>query len=159
MLHAPFDEQWLIPDQRLIDAARPELWRVADERQVFVVEAPAAPSLPCSSPHCSRCSAPAASARCSAARAAREPNLAPGLLEHLASRLGDAPAPLDVLAWITAAARPDLTVPLTGGRRRVGAGRGAGPPAAVADAPRRRTPEAARRPPPLCPRSAALPAR
>src|SRR3954465_12519231 len=38
VLHAPFDEQWLIPDHRLIDAARPELWRVADEHQVFVVE-------------------------------------------------------------------------------------------------------------------------
>ncbi|MEY7975977.1 type ISP restriction/modification enzyme, partial [Streptomyces pilosus] len=38
VLYAPFDEQWLIPDQRLIDAARPELWRVADERQVFAVE-------------------------------------------------------------------------------------------------------------------------
>ncbi|NEB60744.1 DNA methyltransferase, partial [Streptomyces diastaticus] len=34
VLRAPFDEQWLIPDQRLIDAARPELWRVADARQV-----------------------------------------------------------------------------------------------------------------------------
>ncbi|NEB77189.1 DNA methyltransferase, partial [Streptomyces sp. SID14478] len=38
VLHAPFDEQWLIPDQRLIDAARPELWRVADARQLFLVE-------------------------------------------------------------------------------------------------------------------------
>ncbi|WP_338119130.1 type ISP restriction/modification enzyme, partial [Streptomyces prasinopilosus] len=38
VLRSPFDEQWLIPDQRLIDAARPELWRVADERQVFLVE-------------------------------------------------------------------------------------------------------------------------
>ncbi|MCF3963006.1 type ISP restriction/modification enzyme, partial [Streptomyces fuscigenes] len=36
--HGPFDEQWLIPDHRLIDAARPELWRVADEQQVFAVE-------------------------------------------------------------------------------------------------------------------------
>ncbi|WP_306300356.1 type ISP restriction/modification enzyme, partial [Streptomyces scabiei] len=43
VLAAPFDEQWLIPDHRLIDAARPELWRVADERQIFVVEQPAAP--------------------------------------------------------------------------------------------------------------------
>jgi type ISP restriction-modification system protein len=37
VLCAPFDEQWLIPDHRLIDAARPELWRVADERQIFAV--------------------------------------------------------------------------------------------------------------------------
>jgi hypothetical protein len=38
VLAAPFDEQWLIPDHRLIDTARPELWRVADARQVFTVE-------------------------------------------------------------------------------------------------------------------------
>lgn len=36
--HGPFDERYLIPDHRLIDAARPELWRVADERQLFAVE-------------------------------------------------------------------------------------------------------------------------
>lgn len=113
VLLAPYDEQWLIPDQRLIDAARPELWRVADERQVFVVEAPeATPPLLVTS-------------LLPLLRAGRirplfrrpggsEPNLAPGLLEHLGSRLGGTPAPLDVLAWITAAARPDLTVPLTG---------------------------------------------
>jgi hypothetical protein len=44
----------------------------------------------------------------------REPNLAPGLLDHLGTRLGGTPAPLDVLAWILSTARPDLTVPLTG---------------------------------------------
>ncbi|MGP3636578.1 type ISP restriction/modification enzyme, partial [Streptomyces sp. 24-1644] len=38
ILHGPFDEQWLIPDHRLIDAARPELWRVADAHQLFAVE-------------------------------------------------------------------------------------------------------------------------
>ncbi|MDV9200263.1 type ISP restriction/modification enzyme, partial [Streptomyces sp. Wh19] len=36
--HGPFDEQWLLPDHRLIDAARPELWRVADGHQLFAVE-------------------------------------------------------------------------------------------------------------------------
>ena len=46
VLHGPFDEQWLIPDHRLIDAARPELWRVADERQVFVVEQTPTPDGP-----------------------------------------------------------------------------------------------------------------
>ncbi|MFJ3619225.1 type ISP restriction/modification enzyme [Streptomyces iakyrus] len=113
VLLAPYDEQWLIPDQRLIDAARPELWRVADERQVFVVETPeATPPLLVTS-------------LLPLLRAGRirplfrrpgghEPNLAPGLLEHLGIRLGGTPAPLDVLAWITARARPDLTVPLTG---------------------------------------------
>ncbi|MEV5439141.1 type ISP restriction/modification enzyme [Streptomyces sp. NPDC052682] len=113
VLHGPFDEQWLIPDHRLIDAARPELWRVADGHQVFVVEsqAPGPPLL--------------ATSLLPVLRAGRirplyrrpggtEPNLAPGLLEHLGARLGARPTPMDVLAWCTAMARPGLTVPLTG---------------------------------------------
>ncbi|MFI9613972.1 type ISP restriction/modification enzyme [Streptomyces sp. NPDC052023] len=113
VLAAPFDEQWLIPDHRLIDAARPQLWRVADERQVFVVESPegGGPRL-------------LATSLFPLLRTGRvrplyrrpggaEPNLAPGLLEHLAARLGQAPGPVDVLAWILASVRPDLTVPLT----------------------------------------------
>ncbi|MFB6847747.1 type ISP restriction/modification enzyme [Streptomyces sp. NPDC056373] len=113
VLLAPYDEQWLIPDQRLIDAARPELWRVADEQQVFVAEMPEAEPpllatslLPLIRPGRIR---PLFRRPCG-----REPNLAPGLLDHLGTRLGRTPAPLDVLAWITATARPDLTVPLTG---------------------------------------------
>ncbi len=39
----PFDEQWLLPDHRLIDAARPELWRVADGHQLFAAEQAACP--------------------------------------------------------------------------------------------------------------------
>ncbi|MFD0331146.1 type ISP restriction/modification enzyme [Streptacidiphilus monticola] len=31
-----FDRQWLLPDARLLDQPRPELWRVADRHQVFV---------------------------------------------------------------------------------------------------------------------------
>ncbi|WP_225838330.1 type ISP restriction/modification enzyme [Streptomyces sp. NK08204] len=111
VLSAPFDEQWLIPDHRLIDAARPELWRVTDERQVFVVEtADERPLL--------------ATSLFPALRTGRirplyrrpggaEPNLAPGLLDHLRARLGERPAPVDVLAWILTAVRPDLSVPLT----------------------------------------------
>ncbi|WP_344291564.1 type ISP restriction/modification enzyme, partial [Streptomyces synnematoformans] len=38
VLHGAYDRQWLIPDNRLLDAARPELWRVADDRQLFAVE-------------------------------------------------------------------------------------------------------------------------
>ncbi|MFD7132467.1 type ISP restriction/modification enzyme [Streptomyces sp. NPDC059894] len=107
VLAAPFDEQWLIPDHRLIDAARPELWRVADEHQVFVVEAPDLPF-------------PTATSLVPLVRAGRvrplfrrpggrEPNLAPGLLDHL----GHSADPLDFLAWILATVRPDGTVPLT----------------------------------------------
>ncbi|MHC5907891.1 type ISP restriction/modification enzyme [Streptomyces sp. S6] len=109
VLAAPYDEQWLIPDHRLIDVARPELWRVADDRQVFLVETPdgllAGAHLPL--------------VRGSRVRplyrrpGGREPNLAPGLVEHLADRLGVAPGTEDVLAWVLATATPDLRVPLT----------------------------------------------
>ncbi|TQJ47991.1 MULTISPECIES: type ISP restriction/modification enzyme [Streptomyces] len=109
VLTGPFDEHWLIPDHRLIDAARPELWRVADEHQVFVVETPSPPGPPL-----------LATALIPLARPGRirplyrrpggvEPNLAPGLLEHL----GHSPDPVDFLAWTLTAVRPDLTVPLT----------------------------------------------
>ncbi|MEU2063380.1 type ISP restriction/modification enzyme [Streptomyces sp. NPDC013455] len=113
VLTAPFDEQWLIPDHRLIDTARPELWRVADAHQVFTAETgdPGTPLL--------------ATALLPTLRTGRirplhrrpggaEPNLAPGLLDHLTARLGTRPTAPDVLAWILAAVRPGLTVPLTG---------------------------------------------
>ncbi|WP_449350070.1 type ISP restriction/modification enzyme [Streptomyces shaanxiensis] len=114
VLHGPFDEQWLIPDHRLIDAARPELWRVADEEQVFVVETPsdgpgpqilATSVLPLLRPGRIR--------PLYRRPGGTEPNLAPGLLEHLRTRLDVPVEPLDVLAWILTAVRPDLTVPLT----------------------------------------------
>ncbi|MFD9195986.1 type ISP restriction/modification enzyme [Streptomyces phaeochromogenes] len=127
VLHGPFDEQWLIPDHRLIDAARPELWRVTDERQVFAVEQAPAPdgppllvtsTLPVVLPQ----SKTVPTARPGRIRPlfrrpeGREPNLAPGLLDLLAKRLGHSPTPLDVLAWTVAVARPGprgCTVPLT----------------------------------------------
>ncbi|MER7194020.1 type ISP restriction/modification enzyme [Streptomyces flaveolus] len=113
VLRAPFDEQWLIPDHRLIDAARPELWRVADERQVFVVEASdaagplllATSRLPLFGPSRVR--------PLHRRPGGAEPNLAPGLLDHLAGRLGLRPGPLDLLAWMVAAVRPGPVVPLT----------------------------------------------
>ncbi|MDO0928438.1 DNA methyltransferase [Streptomyces sp. TG1A-8] len=116
VLAAPFDEQWLIPDHRLLDAARPELWRVADGRQVFVVETGAGSA---------EGAALLATSLLPALRAGRvrplyrrpggtEPNVAPGLAEHLSDRLGERVTALDLLAWILAAVRPDLTVPLTG---------------------------------------------
>ncbi|MER7479823.1 type ISP restriction/modification enzyme [Streptomyces sp. NPDC126510] len=113
VLLAPYDEQWLIPDQRLIDAARPELWRVTDERQVFAVETPDA-DLPLLVTSLLPLVRPGRIRPLFRRPGGREPNLAPGLLDHLGTRLGTTPAPLDVLAWITATARPDLTVPLTG---------------------------------------------
>ncbi|WP_046733516.1 type ISP restriction/modification enzyme [Streptomyces humi] len=111
VLAAPFDEQWLIPDHRLIDAARPELWRVADGHQVFTVES--AEGMPL-----------LATSLVPTLRAGRvrplyrrpggeEPNLAPGLPAHLTGLLGRAVTPLDLLAWTLTAIRPDHTVPLT----------------------------------------------
>ncbi|MFJ6751131.1 MULTISPECIES: type ISP restriction/modification enzyme [unclassified Streptomyces] len=124
MLHGPFDRQWLLPDHRLIDAARPELWRVADDRQLFAVELAQVPQVPGPAVVCS---AVLPDGRSPAGRPGRihplyrrpggdEPNLAPGLRELLADRLGRPADPVDVLAWITASAghSPDgVTVPLT----------------------------------------------
>ncbi|MER7186844.1 type ISP restriction/modification enzyme [Streptomyces hyaluromycini] len=113
VLAAPFDEQWLIPDHRLIDTARPELWRVADDHQVFAVESAEGTPLPL-----------LATSLLPTLRAGRirplyrrpggtEPNLAPGLQAYLADRLGRDVTPPDVLAWTLTAIRPDRTVPLT----------------------------------------------
>ncbi|MEW1759912.1 type ISP restriction/modification enzyme [Streptomyces cyaneofuscatus] len=116
ILHGPFDEQWLLPDHRLIDAARPELWRVGDGRQLFAVEHGYVPQI---------AAAPALSVthllpdgHSPAGRPGRirplyrrpgatDPNLAPGLLDALRARLGpEAADPESVLAWILAAALP-----------------------------------------------------
>ncbi|NUK33943.1 DNA methyltransferase [Streptomyces lunaelactis] len=113
VLHGAFDEQWLIPDHRLIDAARPELWRVADQRQVFVVE----------QGYVAEASGPAVVAsallpdgRSPAGRPGRirplyrrpgglEPNVAPGLRPLLRSRYGREVDAGDMAGWIVAAAR------------------------------------------------------
>ncbi|WP_327366495.1 type ISP restriction/modification enzyme [Streptomyces sp. NBC_01217] len=113
ILHGPFDEQWLIPDHRLIDAARPELWRVADSHQLFAVEhgyvpQDAGPAL--------SVTALLPDGHSPAGRPGRirplfrrpgglEPNLAPGLLGLLRARHGDAVTAESVLAWIVTAAR------------------------------------------------------
>ncbi|MEU8471064.1 type ISP restriction/modification enzyme [Streptomyces sp. NPDC029006] len=112
VLAAPFDEQWLIPDHRLIDAARPELWRVADAHQVFTVETgdTGTPLLATSVLPLLRTGRIRPLHR---RPGGTEPNLAPGLADHLAARLGTPPTAPEVLAWILAAVRPDLTVPLT----------------------------------------------
>ncbi|WP_329153715.1 DNA methyltransferase [Streptomyces anulatus] len=124
ILHGPYDEQWLLPDHRLIDAARPELWRVADGRQLFAVEHSAAPGD--TGPALS-VTALLPDGHSPAGRPGRirplyrrpggtEPNLAPGLPDLLRERLGgaaepDAFTPEAVLAWVLAAARPSATGP------------------------------------------------
>lgn len=112
--HGPFDQQWLIPDHRLIDVARPELWRVADEQQVFAVEQ--AP-LPDTDEAAVTFCALLPDGRSPAGKPGRirplfrqpgglDPNLAPGLTDWLAARLGTEVTAEDLLAWIAAAARP-----------------------------------------------------
>ncbi|MGW1727250.1 type ISP restriction/modification enzyme [Streptomyces sp. NPDC002306] len=113
VLRAPFDEQWLIPDHRLVDAARPELWRVAGAHQVFLVETPEAPGPRLLATSLLPLLRPGRIRPLYRRPDGTEPNLAPGLLEYLGDRLGLSPAPADFLAWTLAVVRPDLTVPLT----------------------------------------------
>ncbi|MGW7087800.1 type ISP restriction/modification enzyme [Streptomyces sp. NPDC054871] len=125
VLHGPFDEQWLIPDHRLIDAARPELWRVAGKGQLFLVEqgyvtGSAGPAV--------LASAVLPDGRSPAGRPGRirplfrrpgglEPNVAPGLLAYLSDALGqDVDDAGDLLAWALAVAEASPSgcrVPLT----------------------------------------------
>ncbi|MFH8481459.1 type ISP restriction/modification enzyme [Streptomyces sp. NPDC018055] len=114
ILHGPFDEQWLLPDHRLIDAARPELWRVGDERQLFAVEhgyVPQAAGPALSVTHLlpdghSPAGRPGRIRPLYRRPDATDPNLAPGLLDVLRTRLGQEVRPQSVLAWIVAAALP-----------------------------------------------------
>ncbi|MGW0735739.1 type ISP restriction/modification enzyme [Streptomyces sp. NPDC002851] len=125
VVHGPFDEQWLIPDHRLIDAARPELWRVAGPHQLFLVEPghvpeAAAPTL--------SVTALLPDGHSPAGRPGRirplyrrpggeEPNLAPGLLGLLGERLGRTVPAEELLTWVLATARrtggAEFRVPLT----------------------------------------------
>nr|WP_234430942.1 type ISP restriction/modification enzyme [Streptomyces sp. NRRL F-4489] len=124
VLHGPFDRQWLLPDHRLIDAARPELWRVADGHQLFLVELGQVPQVPGPAVVCSALLPDGHSPAGRPGRirplyrrpGAAEPNLAPGLLAHLTGRLGRPVAPAALLAWIAATATPSpdgTAVPLT----------------------------------------------
>lgn len=118
--HGPFDQQWLIPDHRVIDAARPELWRVADDRQIHVVEAGGPDPDPVLTFSALLPDGHSPAGRPGLIRpfyrrpGGREPNLAPGLLGHLAERLGHPVSAEDFLAWTAAAHRgAPCAVPLT----------------------------------------------
>jgi hypothetical protein len=99
VLHGPYDQQWLIPDNRLLDAARTELWRVADHRQVFVVEQDSGSAVVCTAllPD-----GPGRIRPLYRRPGGLEPNVAPGLLDHLGKRLERDVRAEDLLAWITA---------------------------------------------------------
>ncbi|MDG9704937.1 type ISP restriction/modification enzyme [Streptomyces sp. DH37] len=127
VLCGPYDRQWLIPDHRLLDAARPELWRVADDRQIHLVETAAAPRSPAPEPVFTELLPVGGPSAVRPGRVrplyrrpgGREPNLAPGLLGLLAGALGTPVTAEDLLAWTAAAVRPapaGLAVPLTADR-------------------------------------------
>ncbi|MBW5425017.1 DNA methyltransferase [Streptomyces sp. BG9H] len=108
--HGPFDVQWLIPDHRLIDVARPELWRVAGEGQLFVVEQGYVPG---AEGPAVLASAALPDGRSPAGRPGRvrplfrrpgglEPNVAPGLLRYLAGLLGQDVTARTLLSWVLA---------------------------------------------------------
>ncbi|NLU76448.1 DNA methyltransferase [Streptomyces sp. HNM0575] len=124
VLHGPFDQQWLIPDHRLIDAARPQLWRVSDGHQTHLVETAHdhrhpgplftfTALLPDGHTPAGR---PGRIRPLHRRPGGREPNVLPGLLELLTGRLDTPVTAGDLLAWTAAAARPGpggRVVPLT----------------------------------------------
>ncbi|MGW8381080.1 type ISP restriction/modification enzyme [Streptomyces sp. ODS28] len=121
VLHGPYDQQWLLPDNRLLDAARPELWRVRDEHQICLVEAAADPRLPGAAlaftallpDGWSPAGRPGRIRPLYRRRGGLEPNIAPGLLPHLASVLDRPVSAEDLLAWIAATSGEGHEVPFT----------------------------------------------
>lgn len=144
VLHGAYDRQWLLPDNRLIDAARPELWRVADDRQLFAVEAGYVAQGPGGAAGAGGFAVVASAllpdGRSPAGRPGRirplyrrprgrEPNVAPRLLRLLGRRLGGKVTPEDLLAWVLAVGRATprgCAVPLTGDAEAWRAGVGLG---------------------------------
>ncbi|WP_338678173.1 type ISP restriction/modification enzyme [Streptomyces sp. SCSIO 30461] len=117
IVHGPFDRQWIIPDHRLIDIARPELWRVADERQLFVQEPGRVPGV---TDPALLVSADLPDGRSPAGRPGRirplyrrlggtEPNLAMGVLPALSARYARTVGAEEVLAWAVATAQPSAS--------------------------------------------------
>lgn len=126
--HGAFDRLWLLPDQRLLDRARPELWRVADGAQLFATVQPYHPEVPgpavtfsAELPDGHRARGRGAVLPAYRLPGGLRPNLAPGLTGHLAARLGTPVTAEDVLAYVAAVtARPgavrrgeQVPVPLT----------------------------------------------
>jgi hypothetical protein len=107
--HGAFDRQWLLADQRLLDDARPELWRVADDAQVFCTVQPPLPEpegpavvFSAELPDGHRAKGRGRVLPLYRRPGGAEPNLAPGLTDCLAERLARPVAAEDVLAWIAA---------------------------------------------------------
>lgn len=71
VLDGPFDARWLLPDHRLLDTARPELWRAHGPHSRYLLETgpggPRSSPPPCCRPAATRTAGPARSAPCTAA--------------------------------------------------------------------------------------------
>ncbi|MFE9256898.1 type ISP restriction/modification enzyme [Streptomyces sp. NPDC006879] len=113
VLHEPFDEQWILPDHRVIDQARPELWRVRGEQQVFLIEhglgrGPTGPAVAASAllpQGASPGGRPGRIRPLFRRPGGVEPNVLPGLMPWLSARYGCDVTPAAVMSWVLAAAR------------------------------------------------------
>ncbi|RAG82967.1 DNA methyltransferase [Streptacidiphilus pinicola] len=102
--HRPLDRAWMLADRRLLDQARPELWRAESTRQRYLLlqpdgqPTPAPLTVAAELPVDPRVRVFPLHRRPDG----REPNLAPGLLRFLRRAYATAVAPEDVPAWIAA---------------------------------------------------------
>jgi len=123
-----FDRQWMIPDSRLYDGPRPNLWRAASERQVFVTEQHAHPinggpalTFTAALPDMHHYNGRGGRVRpLYLGSADGEENLTPGLLSYLSQRLEIQVNADDFLAYVAAvSAHPGYVkhfgAPVTGG--------------------------------------------
>ncbi|WP_181138687.1 type ISP restriction/modification enzyme [Streptomyces sp. Ru73] len=112
-----FDRQWIIPDNRLLDTPRPDLWAASIPNQLYVVEQH---SQPINSGPALVFSPLLPDKHCFNSRGGRvlplwhadgSPNVAPGLLQHLANSFGGLSVTADALAAYVAAltAHPAFT--------------------------------------------------
>jgi hypothetical protein len=114
-----FDVQWLIPDDRVLATPRTDLWRVRGDHQMFITELHSeairpGPALTFSAHlpdmHYFKGSGGGRALPLYAGADRARPNLAPGLLAHLASVLGAQPSPEDVVSYVAAVtAHPAFT--------------------------------------------------
>jgi Type ISP C-terminal specificity domain/N-6 DNA Methylase len=116
-----FDRQWIIPDNRLLERSRPDLWRVRQAPgQVFTVEQHSKPLT--EGPGLVFAAYPPDMDNFQGSQGGRvlplyrdargmQPNIAPGLLAELGRRLAiSTPTPQDLLAYIAAVtAHPSYT--------------------------------------------------
>ena len=113
-----FDRQWLIPDNRVVDFLRPELWRARSPRQVYLTEPRTEP--PTAGPAVTFAADPpdmhhyrgrgGAVVPLYRDRQGLAPNAAPGLLRLLSTRLGVEVTCEDLLAYVAAlTAHPGFT--------------------------------------------------